>query len=151
LNIDILKKFRGKISSTQRDILMWMWNNLILISKEKLASSGNERFLDDTEFLIPWTPNDSFKLELKKDKDRYSRSLKALEDRGYLVRKRSGQRGAIAYVNFTRDGIFVVKTWARIIDSGEEDEFNNFEDLEKGYERQDSDSNEVWEREEEFY
>ena len=130
---------------------MWMWNNLILISKEKLASSGSERFLDDTEFLIPWTPSDSFSLELKKDKDRYSRSLKALEDRGYLVRKRSGQRGAIAYVSFTRDGIFVVKTWARIIDSGEEDEFNNFEDLEKGYERQDSDSSEVWEREEEFY
>ena len=77
--------------------------------------------------------------------------LKTLEEKGYLIRKRSGQRGAIAYVSFTRDGIFVVKTWARIVDSGEEDEFNNFDDLEKGYERQDSDSNEVWEREEEFY
>ena len=47
---------------------MWMWNNLILISKEKLTSSGSEKFLDDTEFLIPWTPNDSFNLGLKKDK-----------------------------------------------------------------------------------
>ena len=70
---------------------MWMWNNLILISKEKLTSSGSEKFLDDTEFLIPWTPNDSFNLDLKKDKVRYSRSLKALEEKGYLIRKRSGQ------------------------------------------------------------
>jgi hypothetical protein len=130
---------------------MWMWNNLILISKEKLASTGNERFLDDTEFLIPWIPNESFALQLKKDKERYSKSLKRLEEMGYLIRKRNGQNGPIAYVNFTRDGIFVVKTWARIVDSGEEDEFNNFDDLEKGYERQDSDSSQIWEREEEFF
>ena len=38
-----------------------------------------------------------------------------------------------------------------IVESGEEDEFNNFEDLEQGFERQDSDSTQVWEREEEFF
>ena len=64
---------------------MWMWNNLILISKEKLASTGNDRFLDDTEFLIPWIPNESFALQLKKDKERYSKSLKRLEEMGYLI------------------------------------------------------------------
>lgn len=128
-----------------------MWKNLALISKEKLFSTGNERFLSETEFLIPWTPKENFNLNDSKDRKRYSRSLRILEDRGYVVRKRSSSRGPIAYVSFTNDGIFIAKTWARIVESGEEDEFNNFEDLEQGFERQDSDSTQVWEREDEFF
>ena len=139
-----MKKYRGKITETQRDILMWMWKNLAIISKEKLSTSGKERFMPDTDFLIPWTPSLSFNLNQKKDKDRYSRSLKILEDKGYLKRIRSIPKGPIAYSSFTNDGIFIVKTWARIVESGEEDEFSNFSDIEKGFEREDSDSMGQW-------
>ena len=78
-----------------------------------------------------------------------STSLRLLEQRGYVKRHRNSPRGPVAYVTFTNDGIFIAKTWARITESNEEDDFKNFDDIEKGFERQDSDSYDQWNQENE--
>ena len=43
-----------------------MLKNLVLISQEKIQSSGKERFMEDTDFLIPWSPQEIFNIEGKK-------------------------------------------------------------------------------------
>ena len=78
-----------------------------------------------------------------------STSLRILEQRGYVKRHRNSAKGHIAYISFTNDGVFIAKTWARITESNEEDDFKSFDDIEKGFERQDSDNYEQWNQDEE--
>ena len=144
-----MKRYRGRINSTQKDILKWMLKNLVLISNEKMQSKGKERFMEETEFLIPWSPKDSFNVDNKNHMSKISTSLRLLEQRGYIKRHRNSSKGPVAYVTFTNDGILIAKTWARITESNEEDDFKNFDDIEKGFERQDSDSYEQWNQDEE--
>ena len=127
-----MKRYRGRINSTQKDILKWMLKNLVLISNEKMQSKGKERFMEDTEFLIPWSPKDSFNVDNKNHMSKISSSLRLLEQRGYIKRHRNSSKGPVAYVTFTNDGILIAKTWARITESNEEDDFKNFDDIEKG-------------------
>ena len=126
-----------------------MLKNLVLISNEKMQSKGNERFREDTEFLIPWSPKESFNVDNKNHMSKISNSLRLLEQRGYIKRHRNSPKGPVAYVTFTNDGILIAKTWARITESNEEDDFKNFDDSEKGFERQDSDTCEQWNQDEE--
>ena len=60
-----MKRYRGKINPIQKVILKWMLKNLVLISQEKIQSSGKERFMEDTDFLIPWSPQEIFNIEGK--------------------------------------------------------------------------------------
>ncbi len=145
-----MKRYRGKINSTQKGILKWMLKNLVLISQEKMQSSGKERFMEDTDFLIPWSPQEIFNIEGKSHMSKISTSLRLLEQRGYIKRHRNSPKGPIAYISFTNDGIFIAKTWARVTESNEEDDFKSFDDIEKGFERQDSDSYEQWNQDEEI-
>ena len=105
--------------------------------------------MEETEFLIPWSPRDSFNIDNKNHMSKISTSLRLLEQRGYIKRHRNTPKGPVAYVAFTNDGIFIAKTWARITESNEEDDYKNFDDIEKGFERQDSDSYEQWNQDEE--
>ena len=114
-----------------------------------MQSKGKERFMEETEFLIPWSPKDSFNVDNKNHMSKISTSLRLLEQRGYIKRHRNSSKGTVAYVTFTNDGILIAKTWARITESNEEDDFKNFDDIEKGFERQDSDSYEQWNQDEE--
>ena len=127
-----MKRYRGRINSTQKDILKWMLKNLVLISKEKILSEGKERFMEDTEFLIPWSPRDSFNIDNKNHMSKISTSLRLLEQRGYIKRHRNTPKGPVAYVAFTNDGIFIAKTWARITESNEEDIIKILMTLKKG-------------------
>ncbi len=144
-----MKRYRGRITPTQKDILKWMLKNLVLISNEKMQSNGNERFMDESDFLIPWSPKESFNIDSKNHLSKISSSLRILEQRGYVKRHRNSSKGPIAYVSITKDGMFIAKTWARITESNEEDDFKNFDDIEKGFERQDSDTYEQWNQEQE--
>ena len=99
-----------------------MLKNLVLISQEKMQSSGKERFMEDTDFLIPWSPQEIFNIEGKSHISKISTSLRILEQRGYIKRHRNSPKGPIAYISFTNDGIFIAKTWARVTESNEEDD-----------------------------
>ncbi len=115
-----------------------------------MKSSGKERFMEDTDFLIPWSPQEIFNIEGKNHMSKISTSLRLLEQRGYIKRHRNSAKGPIAYISFTNDGVFIAKTWARVTESNEEDDFKSFDDIEKGFERQDSDSYEQWNQDEEI-
>ena len=87
-----------------------MLKNLVLISQEKMQSSGKERFMEDTDFLIPWSPQEIFNIEGKSHISKISTSLRILEQRGYIKRHRNSPKGPVAYISFTNDGIFIAKT-----------------------------------------
>ena len=97
-----------------------------------------------------YTPQEIFNIEGKSHMSKISTSLRLLDQRGYIKRHRNSPKGPIAYISFTNDGIFIAKTWARVTESNEEDDFKSFDDIEKGFERQDSDSYEQWNQDEEI-
>ena len=63
--------------------------------------------------------------------------------------KREKKRSPTSYISVTNDGLLIAKTWSRISETGEDNEFKFYEDLEYGAERQDTDMNDLWEIEEE--
>ena len=77
-----MKRYRGKINPIQKVILKWMLKNLVLISQEKIQSSGKERFMEDTDFLIPWSPQEIFNIEGKNHMSKISTSLRLFRTEG---------------------------------------------------------------------
>ena len=59
-----------------------MLKNLVLISQEKIQSSGKERFMEDTDFLIPWSPQEIFNIEGKNHMSKISTSLRISPTKG---------------------------------------------------------------------
>ena len=100
------------------------------------------------QMLIPWLPREIFGINEKKELQKFSRTLKSLEDKGYIIRKRERKRSPTSYITVTNDGLLIAKTWSRIFETGEDGEFKFYEDLEYGAERQDTDMNDLWEPEE---
>ena len=139
------KRFRGKITETERTIITWILRYLKSVENESSTGMFGQNW---EQMLIPWLPREIFGINEKKELQKFSRTLKSLEDKGYIVRKRERKRSPTSYITVTNDGLLIAKTWARISDTGEDSEFRFYEDLEYSVERQDTDMNDLWEREE---
>ena len=131
-----IRVYRGRLSEFQKELLLFLSDRAKKMSSRQLGINARTEEIENniSSILIPWSPALLFDAKGTEGKQ-YSKSLRSLEQKGYLIRHKGSNNGFTSYVQLTEDGILISKTWKSYSDvaednqdEDEDDELDNFFD-----------------------
>ena len=129
-----IKVYRGRLSEFQKELLLFLSERAKKMSNRQLGINARTEEIENniSSILIPWSPALLFDAKGTEGKQ-YSKSLRSLEQKGYLIRHKGSSSSPTSYVQLTEDGILISKTWksyndASIDTEDDDEELDNFFD-----------------------
>ena len=130
----ITEPYRGRLSEFQKELLLFLSDRAKKMSSKQLGLNSTREQIENniTYILIPYSPSLLFGVTGNEGK-KYSKAIRSLEQKGYLIRHKGSNNGFTSYVQLTVDGLMIAQTWKSYSDAAEdnqdEDEDNELDDF----------------------